>query len=437
MTRCNSLGGLVLVAVMVFVGCGSGAPIGNQADTGGGGHADVRADVSTGIDAGGSDAVVQHDFPFGTDAQPDLSTPGDVSATDASAACNGLDEAACQQNPACAADRCTNCDGVDGFVSCRGANEPPGACPAVACPAPVCVGRDLVACLSSPADLKCSAASCTDCSGANTYAGCYGPADPKPACPPLACQDPCNGLGEVDCASRMDCEANYCKSCSSVQVFIGCTQASDPPLACPPLNCPLACKDLMDQQSCSARPDCTVNFCGGCNGQQNFSGCTGPNDPPPPCVLPPCQQFCSVLNQQQCAQRQDCQVQKCPGCMGSDTFEGCADAGSPPPICPQIACVPLQCALNQDAASCLADNTCHPVFKLQDGCTPTSGVSNMCMVFTSCADGARTNCQGPASCGQMPPQCAPPFVVSYTSGMNTNTCFEGCVLLSECAVSPL
>jgi hypothetical protein len=80
-------------------------------------------------------------------------------------------------------------------------------------------------------------------------------------------------------------------------------------------------------------------------------------------------------------------------------------------------------SLTRDA--CDARGDCHSVF--QDlgvcGCAP----AGCCTMFSRCAEGGKARCSSMIQCGVAPPNCVGPYVVSYT-----DTCYEGCVLSSEC-----
>jgi hypothetical protein len=77
-------------------------------------------------------------------------------------------------------------------------------------------------------------------------------------------------------------------------------------------------------------------------------------------------------------------------------------------------------------AACDNRSDCHSVFVDPNNCK--CATAGCCAQFNSCANGGRANCDGQVVCGAKTPYCAGPYVVSFTS-----TCFEGCVLQSECA----
>ena len=78
-------------------------------------------------------------------------------------------------------------------------------------------------------------------------------------------------------------------------------------------------------------------------------------------------------------------------------------------------------------AACDNRSDCHSVFVDNNNCS--CAPAGCCAQFYRCADGGRANCDGRGvACGAKTPYCAGPYVVSFTS-----TCFEGCVLQSECA----
>ncbi len=75
--------------------------------------------------------------------------------------------------------------------------------------------------------------------------------------------------------------------------------------------------------------------------------------------------------------------------------------------------------------ACDARSDCHSVFQDRGncGCAP----AGCCTAFSRCADGGKARCSGTIKCVVAPPSCEGPYVVSYT-----DTCYEGCVLSTEC-----
>jgi len=119
----------------------------------------------------------------------------------------------------------------------------------------------------------------------------------------------------------------------------------------------------------------------------------------------------------------------CPGCTAGT---GSCLAGG----CPGSACPPLDggtadaalgtCNTLTTQSACDNRSDCHSVFVDLNNCGCSA--AGCCARFNNCANGGRANCDGQVSCGAKTPYCAGPYVVSYTS-----TCFEGCVIQSECA----
>ncbi len=121
----------------------------------------------------------------------------------------------------------------------------------------------------------------------------------------------------------------------------------------------------------------------------------------------------------------------CPGCPSLGIAGSCGQ------VCPAVAC-PAPDAGTSDAASgscsaittqaaCDSRSDCHSVFA--DPGTCGCAATNCCMRFSRCADGGHANCTGPAECTIAQPACLPPYTLGYTS-----SCFEGCVLQTECGV---
>ena len=119
----------------------------------------------------------------------------------------------------------------------------------------------------------------------------------------------------------------------------------------------------------------------------------------------------------------------CPGCTagtGSCLTGGCPGSACPPPDAGAADAPAGTCDTLTTRAACDNRSDCHSVFLDPNNCMCSS--AGCCAQFNSCANGGRANCDGQVSCGAKTPYCAGPYVVSYTS-----TCFEGCVLQSECA----
>ena len=120
----------------------------------------------------------------------------------------------------------------------------------------------------------------------------------------------------------------------------------------------------------------------------------------------------------------------CPGCMagtGSCFTGGCPGVACPPPDAGTVDAASGTCGTLTTQAACDNRSDCHSVFVDPNNCKCST--AGCCAQFSRCANGGRANCNGNNGvCGAKTPYCAGPYVVSYTS-----TCFEGCVLQSECA----
>jgi hypothetical protein len=121
----------------------------------------------------------------------------------------------------------------------------------------------------------------------------------------------------------------------------------------------------------------------------------------------------------------------CPGCTaGTGT---CSPAGG---VCPASPCpVPdggdvdasvLACSQLTTQAACQARSDCHTIFS--DPGTCGCAAAGCCARFSRCADG-KAVCTKPAqfSCAMVQPYCESPYVLAYR-----DSCFEGCVLGSDC-----
>ena len=133
---------------------------------------------------------------------------------------------------------------------------------------------------------------------------------------------------------------------------------------------------------------------------------------------------CQGLAEAQCLATTSCRADYCAGCQAK-VFAGCSRPVDPPPSCPAIKCV-APCSSVTTLSDCEARTDCHSVF--MDPGTCGCGAPGCCAHFSSCADGDKANCKGPALCRAATPFCELPFVVSYTG-----TCYEGCVNMKDCA----
>jgi hypothetical protein len=116
--------------------------------------------------------------------------------------------------------------------------------------------------------------------------------------------------------------------------------------------------------------------------------------------------------------------QYCPDCDGSSNFTVCTDQGVVGE-CPQPVCPPSKCS-GLDATACAMNGSCHAVY--QPGAACGCATPGCCTFFSFCADGATATCSGTPTCEQVEPLCEGDYVISYTG-----SCYEGCVLSSECA----
>jgi len=189
---------------------------------------------------------------------------------------------------------------------------------------------------------------------------------------------------------------------------------------------PVACQGL-NETMCRARTDCAVKTCTACSGAAAFAGCYRPGvDMPPACVGVPCPPTCAGLSEAACKTRMDCRTDYCPDCVDK-TFMRCSAPTDPQTGCLPIACPPpLPCAQNTTLAQCEARTDCHSVFVDRGNCACSA--LGCCATFTRCADGDRAACKGMPACDALAPYCEGPYVVSYT-----NSCYEGCVHMKDCA----
>jgi hypothetical protein len=189
-----------------------------------------------------------------------------------------------------------------------------------------------------------------------------------------------------------------------------------------------ACENL-DESDCRARTDCTVGTCAQCSGGQAFAGCYDSAHPSPPaCLAIPCPSGCATLDETSCRARTDCQAVTCNPCGTGSYFAACIVAGANNIGCPAVSC-PISCAQIADQATCDASGICHSVFTNSGACD--CAPAGCCTHYSGCADGAKATCAPPSTlaCKSLAPDCEGPYVLSYTS-----TCYEGCVLSSECGL---
>ena len=189
------------------------------------------------------------------------------------------------------------------------------------------------------------------------------------------------------------------------------------------------CRQLAES-ACRARTDCAAAMCSLCGGGPAYAGCYDPDiEPGPVCTGIACPAPCSGLDQASCKARTDCRVDACPGCNGSSGFVQCADLNDPPIGCPAILCPQPTCAQLTAKDACEARPECHSVYV--DGRNCGCAALGCCTRWSRCADGATAQCKAPPiACDALTPYCEGPYVVSYT-----NSCYEGCVLATDCAVN--
>ena len=194
----------------------------------------------------------------------------------------------------------------------------------------------------------------------------------------------------------------------------------------------VACGQL-DEADCRARTDCAVGSCGAvCADGSFFRACYDPaTETPPPCadsgvLCPvPC---ASVTDEASCTARPDCRVNTCPGCNGASFFTGCSLPTGQPGACPAIAC-PAPCSIATTQASCDVRPDCHSVFVDPGTCGCAS--VGCCARFSQCADGKAVCAPPSITCKVVKPYCeGPAYVLSYTG-----SCYEGCVPAAACGVN--
>jgi hypothetical protein len=127
----------------------------------------------------------------------------------------------------------------------------------------------------------CAVGSCSQCSGGQTFTGCYDPAlDSPPACLAIPCPPPCSTLDETSCRARTDCQAFTCNPCGTGTYFAACVVAGANNIGCPAVSCPATCANFADQATCDGSGFCHSLFfdAGNCDCATagcctRFSGC--------------------------------------------------------------------------------------------------------------------------------------------------------------------
>jgi hypothetical protein len=190
-----------------------------------------------------------------------------------------------------------------------------------------------------------------------------------------------------------------------------------------------ACRQL-GEAACRLRSDCAVGACASCNSGPTFITCYDPaSEAGPKCTGIACPAPCATLDEASCKTRTDCRADSCPNCTGGSSFFRCAAADDPLSVgCIAIPC-PAPCAVATTKEACEARSDCHAVF-VDDRACACAGLG-CCARFSRCADGASAVCKAPPiTCDAVAPHCEGPYVVAYS-----DSCYEGCVQSSDCAVN--
>jgi len=183
-----------------------------------------------------------------------------------------------------------------------------------------------------------------------------------------------------------------------------------------------SCHDL-DEATCR-KNGCQPRLCAICEAPSVYSGCYDTDEQVPVCTGGvACTLPCAMANEAVCLDRPECRADYCNPCNSSPAFAGCVRKGAPPTLCADGAC-PTVCRQQLDLTSCQAHPECHAVFQPAGACGCAG--SGCCTFFSTCADGPAI-CVGTALCSVPPPDCEGPYVLSYAG-----SCYEGCVLASEC-----
>jgi hypothetical protein len=192
----------------------------------------------------------------------------------------------------------------------------------------------------------------------------------------------------------------------------------------------VACRQL-GEAACRLRSDCAVGACAPCGSGPSFIGCYDPvHESGPICAEIACPAPCSALDEASCRTRTDCRADVCPSCTGSggQGFVRCASASDPIFACILLPC-PAPCAAATTKEACEARTDCHSVFVDNRDCQ--CAALGCCARFSRCADGASAVCKAPPIlCDLVTPHCEGPYVVGYS-----DSCYEGCVQSSDCAVN--
>ena len=120
-----------------------------------------------------------------------------------------------------------------------------------------------------------------------------------------------------------------------------------------------------------------------------------------------------------------CTTRQCPT-PSDGGLDAPADTGTGPKDVAAAETASTACAQLTSQVACETRGDCHALFA--DPGTCDCAMIGCCMAFNRCADGGKALCTGNPQCEMMTPQCGSNYVVAYTA-----SCYEGCVLASECA----
>lgn len=348
--------------------------------------------------------------------------------------CEGLDQVACEANPAC--DYVWSANDVGGFRACDPADPscgapappPPGGtcvahheCPpvcAIFCefgnvvdengcatcgcnpPPDRCAGLDEVQCTQTPgcSPLYGSACACPSCAPGAECPPCDCAAPPDGLKRPTDYQgcilsDPCAGLPEDQCIATPGCEPIYSGGGASDPAPGGGERPIPPPNGyggCVVGGPHGPCENL-DEMQCNVTP--------GCHGVYESSGCAKPA--PPACDPndPSCGGFCDPSDPT-CGG----------GCTPETRFAGCFPDEPPPVSCTsnadcrsgEVCALPLDGGAGDRAAPCT-----------DPGCGPP----NPPPPVGQCVPGPRTCDDGlPTMCDAIPPVCEGGLITAAQNG---------------------
>jgi hypothetical protein len=200
----------------------------------------------------------------GTDSRTDSGNDG------AGVACPQLNEAECRARTDCAVSTCgVVCGTGTAFSQCYDpSSEPPPSCPdsGVLCPVPCASVTDEASCTARP---DCRANTCPGCNGASFFTGCSLPTGQPGACPAIACPAPCSiATTQASCDVRPDCHSVFVDlgtcGCASVGCCAHFSRCADGKAVCTPpptFSCTIA------KPYCEA-PAYVLSYAAGC-----YEGC--------------------------------------------------------------------------------------------------------------------------------------------------------------------